>query len=129
MPIVVGIDEAGYGPNLGPLVQAAVAVRCPDHTANLWKTLRHGVRRAHADDDGRMLIDDSKRVKASPMDCSISNTPCIPFFVAVSLWADCWNRLAVATGTRNLRAKRGTRPTSRCRWSTLLRRSRRNRDF
>jgi ribonuclease HII len=64
MPLVVGIDEAGYGPNLGPLVQAAVAVRCPDHTANLWKTLRHGVRRADANDDGRMLIDDSKRVKA-----------------------------------------------------------------
>jgi ribonuclease HIII len=64
MPLVVGIDEAGYGPNLGPLVQAAVAVRCPDHTANLWKTLRKGVRRAGDDDDGRLLIDDSKRVKA-----------------------------------------------------------------
>jgi len=27
---VVGIDEAGYGPNLGPLVQAAVALYLPD---------------------------------------------------------------------------------------------------
>ena len=25
--LVAGIDEAGYGPNLGPLVQAAVALR------------------------------------------------------------------------------------------------------
>ena len=30
MPWVVGIDEAGYGPNLGPLVQSAVALRLPD---------------------------------------------------------------------------------------------------
>ena len=30
MPWVVGIDEAGYGPNLGPLVQAAVALKLPD---------------------------------------------------------------------------------------------------
>jgi len=66
MSVIIGIDEAGYGPNLGPLVQAAVAVRCPDGVDNLWKTLKRGVRRACDDDDGRMLIDDSKRVHILP---------------------------------------------------------------
>ena len=62
MPWVVGIDEAGYGPNLGPLVQAAVALHLPDADPAGWDTLRPVVRRAHEKDDGRLLIDDSKKV-------------------------------------------------------------------
>src|SRR5579885_1938925 len=64
MPWVVGIDEAGYGPNLGPLVQAAVAVKLPDEDEAGWEALRPAVRRAGEKDDGRLLIDDSKRVYA-----------------------------------------------------------------
>lgn len=62
MPWVVGIDEAGYGPNLGPLVQAAVGLYLPDHDPAGWETLKPVVRRCHEDDDGRLLIDDSKKV-------------------------------------------------------------------
>lgn len=64
MPWVVGIDEAGYGPNLGPLVQAAVALRLPEGDVAGWETLRPWVRRCHERDDGRLLIDDSKKVYA-----------------------------------------------------------------
>src|SRR5262245_9673525 len=64
MPWVVGIDEAGYGPNLGPLVQAAVAVRLSDHDPAGWETLKPHVRRCCDPDDGRLLIDDSKKVYA-----------------------------------------------------------------
>ncbi|QEL19646.1 hypothetical protein [Limnoglobus roseus] len=64
MPWVVGIDEAGYGPNLGPLVQAAVALRLPENDPAGWDTLRPWVRRCHERDDGRLLIDDSKKVYA-----------------------------------------------------------------
>jgi hypothetical protein len=66
MPWVVGIDEAGYGPNLGPLVQVAVAVRLPDHDPAGWETLRPCVRRCCDPDDERLLIDDSKKVYAGP---------------------------------------------------------------
>jgi ribonuclease HII len=59
---VVGIDEAGYGPNLGPLIQAAVALHLPDDDPAGWETLKPVVRRAHEKDDGRLLIDDSKKV-------------------------------------------------------------------
>ena len=64
MPWVVGIDEAGYGPNLGPLVQAAVGLYLPDGDPAGWDTLKSVVRRAHERADGRLLIDDSKKVYA-----------------------------------------------------------------
>ncbi|HSQ54948.1 MAG TPA: hypothetical protein VLM40_04310, partial [Gemmata sp.] len=62
MPWVVGIDEAGYGPNLGPLVQAAVALHLPEDDLAGWETLKPVVRRCGEKADGRLLIDDSKRV-------------------------------------------------------------------
>lgn len=64
MSWVVGIDEAGYGPNLGPLVQAAVAVRLPADDPAGWDTLSPVVRRAGGrwGRDARLVIDDSKRV-------------------------------------------------------------------
>lgn len=62
MPWVVGIDEAGYGPNLGPLIQAAVALYLPDGDPAGWDVLKPVVRRAHEKPDHRLLIDDSKKV-------------------------------------------------------------------
>lgn len=62
MPWVVGIDEAGYGPNLGPLVQAAIALKLPATDPAGWDTLKTVVRRTHERRDGRLLIDDSKKV-------------------------------------------------------------------
>ena len=59
---VVGIDEAGYGPNLGPLVQAAVGLYLPDGDPAGWETMKAVVRRSHEKADGRLLIDDSKKV-------------------------------------------------------------------
>ena len=67
MPWVVGIDEAGYGPNLGPLVQAAVALYLPDDDPAGWETLKGAVRRCgdrKRKGDDRLLIDDSKKVYA-----------------------------------------------------------------
>jgi hypothetical protein len=64
MPWVVGIDEAGYGPNLGPLVQAAAAVRLPIDDLAGWDTLKPAVRKAGGrwGRDKRIVIDDSKKV-------------------------------------------------------------------
>jgi hypothetical protein len=67
MPWIIGIDEAGYGPNLGPLVMTSVACRAPDcHAeADLWQLLRAAVRRPEEKDDGRLLVADSKVVYSS----------------------------------------------------------------
>ncbi len=62
MAWVVGVDEAGYGPNLGPFVMTSVACRVPDDLAgaDLWHVLRAAVRRPEDAADGRLPVGDSK---------------------------------------------------------------------
>lgn len=55
-----GIDEAGYGPNLGPLVMAAVVAEGPEGRApDVWTDLAKSVARAGSRDE-RLWVDDSK---------------------------------------------------------------------
>lgn len=62
MPWQIGIDEAGYGPNLGPLVMTAVACHVPKGDIDPWKLLAKAVRRQGEEEDGRLLVADSKEV-------------------------------------------------------------------
>jgi ribonuclease HII len=67
MAWIIGIDEAGYGPNLGPFVMSSVACQVPADLAgaNLWHALGRAVRRGEDRADGRLLVDDSKVVYSS----------------------------------------------------------------
>jgi hypothetical protein len=67
MPWIIGIDEAGYGPNLGPLVMTSVACRVPENLleVDFWSVFRKVVRRHSDEADERLLIDDSKLVYTS----------------------------------------------------------------
>ncbi len=62
----MGIDEAGYGPNLGPLVMTAVIAESPDdRPPDLWTDLAATVCRAGvrgASEKNRLWIDDSKAI-------------------------------------------------------------------
>ena len=66
----IGIDEAGYGPNLGPLVMTAVVAEAADHvrpgvnpaiSMDLWRDLSATVDRAGGE-VGRLWVDDSKAI-------------------------------------------------------------------
>lgn len=61
--IYVGIDEAGYGPRVGPLCVAMAAFSAPDGAGPDWRTLRSAVcRTPRSRSDRRVQVDDSKKV-------------------------------------------------------------------
>jgi ribonuclease HII len=86
MPWIIGIDEAGYGPNLGPLVMTSVAYRLSEELAevDIWKALHKAVRRHPSEDDGRILVDDSKLVYSATRGLLGLETSVL---AAVSPWA------------------------------------------
>ena len=63
MAVIVGIDEAGYGPILGPLTATASVCSVEDSLlkANLWDVLTDSVSKQKKGLRGRMLICDSKK--------------------------------------------------------------------
>jgi ribonuclease HII len=64
MTLWAGIDEAGYGPRLGPLVVAGAAFLMPGTPSEgiLWELLRDAVTREARGSDGRLVVNDSKQV-------------------------------------------------------------------
>lgn len=67
MPYLMGTDEAGYGPNLGPLVVTATLWRVPDGVTHetLYDHLAATITAAPDEDDPRLWIADSKQVYKS----------------------------------------------------------------
>lgn len=63
MAILIGIDEAGYGPLLGPLVVSSAVFDVPEEhlRSDLWKILKIAVSPNKKNLRGRLLITDSKK--------------------------------------------------------------------
>jgi hypothetical protein len=64
MTFWAGIDEAGYGPRLGPLVVAgsSFTVGSALEHGMLWRVLRDAVSRDIKHSDGRIVVNDSKKL-------------------------------------------------------------------
>ena len=64
MAILIGVDEAGYGPLIGPLVVSATVWEVPDRLAarSLWQLFQGAVSRRPPKRPGRVAIADSKKL-------------------------------------------------------------------
>lgn len=68
MPLLIGIDEAGLGPNLGPLVVAATVWETPGPPAqaDFWGAFADVLTNSPARGDRRLHVGDSKEVYKPP---------------------------------------------------------------
>ncbi len=84
MAILIGIDEAGYGPHLGPMVVTATACATADPRVDLWSALSDIVARRSVK-DGRIPVADSKRIYHPELGLRPLEEAALPFLSCLGL--------------------------------------------
>jgi ribonuclease HII len=84
MAILIGIDEAGYGPHLGPLVVSAAACASADPDVDLWDALREVTVKGPRRDD-RIPVADSKRLFHPELGLRVLEEAALPFLSCLGL--------------------------------------------
>lgn len=108
MRYLIGTDEAGYGPNLGPLVVSASCWQVPDDSPlDLYHTLRHIIRQGIPAKSRRsqLPIADSKRLYKSPaglanLELTVLATLAVAQGDLPHCWRDIWSWLDPTAAAR-----------------------------
>src|SRR5262245_38540254 len=97
MPYLIGTDEAGYAPNLGPLVISATVweLNDPAGSADLYETLADVVTAAPptCEEDVRVALADSKMLYTPRQGLSLLERGVLAALGAMDHWADDWREL------------------------------------
>ncbi|MFN9080730.1 MAG: hypothetical protein ACK6D4_05060 [Planctomyces sp.] len=104
--LFIGTDEAGYGPNLGPLVIAATAWQASEVTdcSELWQALHRIVAPEKRPNDRRLFVADSKTVYASGDSLEALEVPVLSFLSTTGIAAGTLDELAGAVSNPGFRS-------------------------
>lgn len=79
---LIGTDEAGYGPNLGPLTIGGTLWQVPDTSVDLYQALDSAVSSRRA--EGRLVVADSKQVYPSGQSIEVLEKTVLSFLKTVN---------------------------------------------
>jgi ribonuclease HII len=87
---LIGTDEAGYGPNLGPLVVAGTLWEVPDdlNPMDLWESLQSVLTCAPERNDRRLHVADSKAVYSANRSLEDLEVPVLAFLGSLGCSAE-----------------------------------------
>lgn len=96
MTLVIGTDEAGYGPNLGPLVVAATAWHVAADPAAAEPALAGAIAAALADHDGPLWADSKRIYRGGAGFAALEQGALVAATLAAGRLPRSWNDLAAA---------------------------------
>lgn len=102
MGLIIGMDEAGYGPNLGPLVVTVTVWEVPDPVkkADLWSAFDGIVTQDLANVVERLLIADSKQVYTPAAGLSRLERGVLSALSLMDCAPLCWTDLLTRVGAK-----------------------------
>ncbi len=105
MPYLIGTDEAGYGPRLGPLLISISVWHVPRASSeiDLYDALSAGISSTRVRDDDKLIINDSKKLYHSGGSLRLLERgvlTCLGGLAAPDRWPTTWRNLwKTLTGT------------------------------